>query len=131
VSSAGQQAIDFADVMLIRGYSGARAYCQSKLAQVMFTIDLADELAGTGVNIEYALARLGRRQVQQLLRQTGNRTIHSRALVGPRPRGGAIPKFDLRFVPRRGLMVCHCGPLGFSSRNFARLPAGSRPGSLL
>ena len=49
VSSAGQQAIDFADVMLIRGYSGARAYCQSKLAQVMFTIDLADELAGTGV----------------------------------------------------------------------------------
>jgi NAD(P)-dependent dehydrogenase (short-subunit alcohol dehydrogenase family) len=29
VSSAGQQAIDFADVMLIRGYSGARAYCQS------------------------------------------------------------------------------------------------------
>jgi NAD(P)-dependent dehydrogenase (short-subunit alcohol dehydrogenase family) len=49
VSSAGQQAIDFADVMLTRGYSGARAYCQSKLAQVMFTIDLADELAGTGV----------------------------------------------------------------------------------
>src|ERR1700719_67082 len=49
VSSAGQQAIDFADVMLIRGYSGARAYCQSKLAQVMLTIDLADELAGTGV----------------------------------------------------------------------------------
>ena len=49
VSSAGQQAIDFADVMLIGGYSGARAYCQSKLAQVMLTIDLADELAGTGV----------------------------------------------------------------------------------
>src|SRR5215470_10969586 len=37
VSSAGQQAIDFADVMLTRDYSGARAYCQSKLAQVMFT----------------------------------------------------------------------------------------------
>jgi NAD(P)-dependent dehydrogenase (short-subunit alcohol dehydrogenase family) len=49
VSSAGQQAIDFADVMLTRGYSGARAYCQSKLAQVMFTIDLANELADTGV----------------------------------------------------------------------------------
>jgi len=49
VSSAGQQAIDFADVMLTRGYSGARAYCQSKLAQVMFTFDLAEKLAGTGV----------------------------------------------------------------------------------
>src|SRR3954453_13294056 len=49
VSSAGQQAIDFADVMLTRGYSGARAYCQSKLAQVMFTFELAEKLAGTGV----------------------------------------------------------------------------------
>src|SRR4051812_26111930 len=49
VSSAGQQALDFADVMLTRGYSGARAYCQSKLAQVMFTFDLAEKLAGAGV----------------------------------------------------------------------------------
>lgn len=49
VSSAGQQAIDFSDVMLTRHYSGAAAYCQSKLAQIMFTIDLADELKGRGV----------------------------------------------------------------------------------
>ncbi len=49
VASAGRQPIDFADVMLTRGYSGARAYCQSKLAQVMFTFDLAEKLAGTGV----------------------------------------------------------------------------------
>jgi len=49
VSSAGQQAIEFDDVMLTRGYSGARAYCQSKLAQIMFTIDLATELKGSGV----------------------------------------------------------------------------------
>jgi len=49
VSSLGQQAIDFADVMLTRGYSGSRAYCQSKLAQILFTIDLARELEGTGV----------------------------------------------------------------------------------
>jgi NAD(P)-dependent dehydrogenase (short-subunit alcohol dehydrogenase family) len=49
VSSAGQQAIDFADVMLTKRYSGLAAYCQSKLAQIMFTIDLADELKGSGV----------------------------------------------------------------------------------
>jgi NAD(P)-dependent dehydrogenase (short-subunit alcohol dehydrogenase family) len=49
VSSLGQQAIDFADVMLGSGYSGTRAYCQSKLAQIMFTIDLAAELQGSGV----------------------------------------------------------------------------------
>ena len=51
VSSAGQQALDFDDVMLEREYSGIRAYCQSKLAQILFTIDLAEELRGTGVTV--------------------------------------------------------------------------------
>src|SRR5580658_10386361 len=51
VSSAGQQAIDFDDVMLTRGYSGARAYMQSKLAQILFTVDLAKRLEGTGVTV--------------------------------------------------------------------------------
>ncbi len=49
VSSAGQAPIDFDDVMLTRGYSGVQAYCQSKLAQVMFTFDLAGELLDSGV----------------------------------------------------------------------------------
>jgi NAD(P)-dependent dehydrogenase (short-subunit alcohol dehydrogenase family) len=49
VSSAGQQAIDFSDVMLTRQYSGIAAYCQSKLAQILFTIDLAETLRDTGV----------------------------------------------------------------------------------
>jgi NAD(P)-dependent dehydrogenase (short-subunit alcohol dehydrogenase family) len=44
VSSAGQAPIDFDDVMLERDYNGVQAYCQSKLAQVMLTFDLADEL---------------------------------------------------------------------------------------
>ncbi len=51
VASAGQQPIDFDDVMLTRGYSGTRAYCQSKLAQIMFTMDLAASLKGTGVTV--------------------------------------------------------------------------------
>lgn len=51
VASAGQQAIDFGDVMLTRSYDGVRAYCQSKLAQILFTIDLAGELKGSGVTI--------------------------------------------------------------------------------
>jgi NAD(P)-dependent dehydrogenase (short-subunit alcohol dehydrogenase family) len=49
VSSAGQAPIDFDDVMLERSYDGSRAYCQSKLAQIMFTFDLADELRNSGV----------------------------------------------------------------------------------
>ena len=49
VASAGQQAIDFDDVMLEHGYDGARAYRQSKLAQIMHAFDLAEELADRGV----------------------------------------------------------------------------------
>ncbi|HXV02632.1 MAG TPA: SDR family NAD(P)-dependent oxidoreductase [Gaiellaceae bacterium] len=49
VSSAGQAPIDFDDVMLERHYSGVQAYCQSKLAQVMFTFDLAEELSDGAV----------------------------------------------------------------------------------
>jgi NAD(P)-dependent dehydrogenase (short-subunit alcohol dehydrogenase family) len=51
VASGAQQPIDFADVMLTRGYNDGRAYAQSKLAQVMFTIDLARELLGSGVTV--------------------------------------------------------------------------------
>jgi NAD(P)-dependent dehydrogenase (short-subunit alcohol dehydrogenase family) len=49
VASAGQMAIDFDDVMLEHDYSGTRAYCQSKLAQIMHAFDLAEELGDQGV----------------------------------------------------------------------------------
>jgi len=51
VASIAQTPIDFSDVMLERGYSGGRAYGQSKLAQIIFTADLARELAGKGVTV--------------------------------------------------------------------------------
>jgi len=51
VASAGQQAIDFDDVMLRRGYEGWHAYRQSKLAQVMFGFELADRVAADGVTV--------------------------------------------------------------------------------
>jgi NAD(P)-dependent dehydrogenase (short-subunit alcohol dehydrogenase family) len=49
VSSAGQEEIDFGDVMLTQHYHGGRAYRQSKLAQIMFTFDLAEALKGAGI----------------------------------------------------------------------------------
>ena len=49
VASAAQSQIDFDDPMLERGYDAMRAYSQSKLAQVVFTFELAERLSGTGV----------------------------------------------------------------------------------
>lgn len=51
VASLGQHPIDFDDVMITKGYSGSRAYAQSKLSQIMFTIDLAGELKGAGITV--------------------------------------------------------------------------------
>jgi len=51
VASLGQAPLDFEDVMINRGYSGSRAYSQSKLAQIMFTIDLAEALTREGVTV--------------------------------------------------------------------------------
>jgi NAD(P)-dependent dehydrogenase (short-subunit alcohol dehydrogenase family) len=50
--SSGAQAmgrIDFDDLQGERGYQGQRAYNQSKLANVLFTYELARRLEGTGV----------------------------------------------------------------------------------
>ena len=51
VASAGQSPIDFSNLMLEQGYDAMRAYSQSKLAQVMFTFELAERLQGTGVTV--------------------------------------------------------------------------------
>jgi NAD(P)-dependent dehydrogenase (short-subunit alcohol dehydrogenase family) len=44
VASIGQEPVDFDDVMLERDYSGARAYHQSKLAQITCGFELASRL---------------------------------------------------------------------------------------
>ena len=51
VSSIGQEALDFDNVMLERDYSGPRAYRQSKMAQIMFTFDLSEKLAADNVTV--------------------------------------------------------------------------------
>jgi NAD(P)-dependent dehydrogenase (short-subunit alcohol dehydrogenase family) len=51
VASTAQTPIDFDDVMMERGYTGGRGYGQSKLAQIIFTFDLAEQLEGTGVTV--------------------------------------------------------------------------------
>jgi len=51
VASIGQQTLDFDNLMLERDYDDARAYRQSKLAQILDTVSLAEQLAGSGVTV--------------------------------------------------------------------------------
>ncbi len=51
VASAGQSPIDFGDPMLERRYDAMRAYTMSKLAQIMFTFELAERLPDAGVSV--------------------------------------------------------------------------------
>ncbi|HEY6581020.1 MAG TPA: SDR family NAD(P)-dependent oxidoreductase [Rubrobacter sp.] len=51
VASAGQSPLDFSNPMLERGYDAMKAYSQSKLAQIMFTFELAKRQQNTGVTV--------------------------------------------------------------------------------
>lgn len=51
IASLGQHALDFDDLMLERDYSGVRAYCQSKLAQIMSGFELATRLPASEVTV--------------------------------------------------------------------------------
>jgi NAD(P)-dependent dehydrogenase (short-subunit alcohol dehydrogenase family) len=51
VASLGQAPLDFGDLMLEHGYSGNRAYGQSKLAQIMSGFELAERIPAAEVTV--------------------------------------------------------------------------------
>lgn len=51
VGSVGQSPLDFDNIMFERRYNGVEAYRRSKLALVMFTIDLAGQLEGEHITV--------------------------------------------------------------------------------
>jgi NAD(P)-dependent dehydrogenase (short-subunit alcohol dehydrogenase family) len=51
ISSAGQSPIHFDDIMMEKKFDGVSAYTQSKLALIMFTIDLAEQLKDEGIPV--------------------------------------------------------------------------------
>ena len=107
MASIAQRPLDFDDVMLENGYSDGRAYAQSKLAQILFTVDLAEELEGTGIlvtalhpatmmNTTMVLSRGAQARasveegVEAVLQQVrsprrGERSVFRRAPGGPGP----------------------------------------------
>jgi NAD(P)-dependent dehydrogenase (short-subunit alcohol dehydrogenase family) len=65
VASIGQRPLDFGDLMLERGYEGYRAYAQSKLAQVMFTFELAERRPDLVVNALHPATLMDTKMVRE------------------------------------------------------------------
>jgi NAD(P)-dependent dehydrogenase (short-subunit alcohol dehydrogenase family) len=95
VSSIGQAPIDFDDVMLERGYEGMRAYSQSKLAQIMFTFELAERLstedAGVTVNALHPASLMNTKMVYESFGYTMSTIEHG---VEATLRLAIAPEFD-------------------------------------
>ena len=119
VSSAGQAPIDFDDVMLTRGYDGGRAYCQSKLAQVLFTFDLADELDGRGVTA--TCLHPATYMPTKMVIEAGT-TPANRWSAGSRPRGGWSPTRSSTTSPASTSTAC-AGPSPIRRRTTRRRAA--------
>jgi len=51
IASIGQRPLDFDDIMMTRDYNQLSAYSQSKLAQIMFTISLSEQLDADRVTV--------------------------------------------------------------------------------
>jgi NAD(P)-dependent dehydrogenase (short-subunit alcohol dehydrogenase family) len=65
VASIGQRAPDLSDLMLERGYEAYDAYARSKLAQVMFTFELAERRPDLVVNALHPATMMNTKMVRQ------------------------------------------------------------------
>jgi NAD(P)-dependent dehydrogenase (short-subunit alcohol dehydrogenase family) len=72
VASTGQRAPDFDDLMLERGYEAYRAYSQSKLAQIMFTFELAERRPDLVVNALHPATRMDTKMVRETFGAAGS-----------------------------------------------------------
>jgi NAD(P)-dependent dehydrogenase (short-subunit alcohol dehydrogenase family) len=91
VSSVGHRSgrLDFEDLHSARGYDANRAYAESKLANVLFTYELARRLEGTGVTANAADPGMARTSIG-----TNNKSVRAylqllahRAMAGSVERG--------------------------------------------
>jgi NAD(P)-dependent dehydrogenase (short-subunit alcohol dehydrogenase family) len=67
VASLGQRPIDFDDLTLERGYEGYDAYARSKLAQILFTFELAERHPGVTVNALHPATMMDTKMVRENL----------------------------------------------------------------
>ena len=111
-NAQAQGRIDFDDLQGARSYSGARAYSQSKLANVLFSYELARRLHGTVRHRQRTASRRG----QHILRSRGSRH-------GP----ASVHSVPAAFHEDPGPGRRHVDPPGFRARSRAGDAAATSP----
>jgi retinol dehydrogenase 12 len=120
--------IDFEDIQGRRRYSGWRAYQQSKLANILFTYELARRLQGTGVTANTLHPGFVRtRFFQDFSGWVGFITKLGASLIAIGPEEGARTSIYLATSPEvagvTGQYFVKCRPVRSSSRSYDRADA--------
>jgi len=107
VASAGQETVDFSDLMTERGYGGVRAYCRSKLAMIMMTLDCAEQHPGLQVQSLHPGTYLDSGMVREAgIQPLGPVSTGARSIVGVLEQalgGGASGRYFNESTPSRAL----------------------------
>ena len=99
VASLGQHPIDFSDIMITRGYSGTRAYGQSKLAQIMSGFELAARVPAAEVTVNslhpatYMPTKMVLQEIGHHLDSIGTGVSATRRLVSDPALAGVTGRF--------------------------------------
>ncbi|WP_431040594.1 oxidoreductase [Streptomyces sp. P1-3] len=127
-------AIDFDDLHHTRGYDPTRAYAQSKLANLLFTLELQRRLTLAGSPVRALAAHPGWASTN-LQGHVGNPLARLSLLIGNKlmaqaPEAGALPTLYAATHDLPG--ACYVGPKGFAELRgtptlVGRSPAASDP----
>ena len=116
VASIGQRAPDFDDLMLERGYEGYDAYARSKLAQIMFTFELAERRPDLVVNALHPATLMD----TKMARETFGRS-RSTVAEGVEATAALVERHDVTGRYFDGLREARADPVAYDPKARRRL----------
>ncbi len=116
VASIGQRAPDFDDLMLERGYEGYDAYARSKLAQIMFTFELAERRPDLVVNALHPATLMETKMVREWFGRS-----RSTVAEGVEATAALVERDDVTGRYYEGLREARADPLAYDGEARRRL----------
>ena len=116
VASVGQRPPDFDDLMLEHGYEGYDAYARSKLAQIMFTFELAERRPDLVVNALHPATLMDTKMVHEWFGHT-----RSTVAEGVEATAALVERDDVTGRYFDGLVESRANPIAYEAAARRRL----------